>query len=288
MEIIFLEQPKGSEYFPSKEENMKKYLVKPGSKVDLSEWDPNDTGDFKGDKKSGLAEVAKLNAKMDALQEILYAEHKHKLLIVLQGMDTAGKDGTIRHVFEGVDPLGVRVASFKVPSTEELDHDYLWRIHKVVPGAGEMVIFNRSHYEDVLVVRVHKLVTAGVCKKRYDQINAFERHLTENGTTIVKFFLNIDFDEQKKRLQARLEDPTKQWKFNPQDLKERKLWPAYMKAYEDALTNTSTAYAPWHIVPANRKWYRDLVVSTILVETLENLKLQYPQPAESLEGLVVE
>jgi PPK2 family polyphosphate:nucleotide phosphotransferase len=267
---------------------MKKYLVKPGSKVDLSEWDPNDTGDFKGDKKSGLVEVARLNSKMDALQEILYAGHKHKLLIVLQGMDTAGKDGTIRHVFEGVDPLGVRVASFKVPSTEELDHDYLWRIHKVVPGAGEIVIFNRSHYEDVLVVRVHKLVAPGVWKKRYDQINAFERHLAQNGTTILKFFLNIDFDEQKKRLQARLEDPTKQWKFNPQDLKERKLWPVYMKAYEDALTKTSTVYAPWHIVPANRKWYRDLVISSILVETLENLKLQYPQPAESLEGLVVE
>ena len=267
---------------------MNKYAVKTGSKVDLSEWDPNDTGDFKGDKKSGLAEVAKLNSKMDVLQEILYAEHKHKLLIVLQGMDTAGKDGAIRHVFEGVDPLGVRVASFKVPSTEELDHDYLWRIHKVVPGAGEMVIFNRSHYEDVLVVRVHKLVTASVCKKRYEQINAFERHLTENGTTILKFFLNIDFEEQKKRLQARLEDPTKQWKFNPQDLKERKLWSVYMKAYQDALSKTSTAYAPWHIVPANRKWYRDLVISSILVETLENLKLQYPQPAESLEGLVVE
>lgn len=267
---------------------MKKYVVKPGSKVDLSEWDPNDTGDFKGDKKSGLAEVAKLNSKMDALQEILYAEHKHKLLIVLQGMDTAGKDGAIRHVFEGVDPLGVRVASFKVPSAEELDHDYLWRIHKAVPAAGEIVIFNRSHYEDVLVVRVHKLVAPAVWKKRYDQINAFERHLTQTGTTIVKFFLNIDFDEQKKRLQARLEDPTKQWKFNPQDLKERKLWSVYMKAYEDALGKTSTAYAPWHIVPANRKWYRDLVISSILVETLENLKLQYPQPAESLEGLVVE
>jgi len=267
---------------------MKKYVVKPGSKVDLSEWDPNDTGDFKGDKKSGLADVAKLNSKMDALQEILYAEHKHKLLIVLQGMDTAGKDGAIRHVFEGVDPLGVRVASFKVPSAEELDHDYLWRIHKAVPAAGEIVIFNRSHYEDVLVVRVHKLVAPAVWKKRYDQINAFERHLTQTGTTIVKFFLNIDFDEQKKRLQARLEDPTKQWKFNPQDLKERKLWSVYMKAYEDALGKTSTAYAPWHIVPANRKWYRDLVISSILVETLENLKLQYPQPAESLEGLVVE
>jgi PPK2 family polyphosphate:nucleotide phosphotransferase len=267
---------------------MKKYMVKPGSKVDLSEWDPNDTSGFKGGKKSGLSEVAKLDSKMDALQEILYAEHKHKILIVLQGMDTAGKDGTIRHVFEGINPQGVRVASFKVPTSEELDHDYLWRVHKEVPGAGEIVIFNRSHYEDVLVVRVHKLITAGVCKKRYDQINAFERMLAENGTTILKFFLNEGFDEQKKRLQARLADPTKQWKFNPQDLQERKLWPVYLKAYEETIAKTSTNYAPWYIVPANRKWYRDLVISSILVETLENLKLKYPQPVESLEGLVVE
>jgi PPK2 family polyphosphate:nucleotide phosphotransferase len=267
---------------------MKQYMVKPGSKVDLSEWDPNDTGSFKGNKKGALSEVAKLDAKMDALQEILYAEHKHKVLIVLQGMDTAGKDGTIRHVFEGINPQGVRVMSFKVPTAEELDHDFLWRVHKVVPGAGEIVIFNRSHYEDVLVVRVHKLITAAVCKKRYDQINAFERLLTENGTTILKFFLNEDFDEQKKRLQARLADPTKQWKFNPQDLQERKLWPDYMKVYEDAITNTCTKYAPWYIVPANRKWYRDLVISTVLVGALENLKMKYPQPAESLDGLVVE
>ena len=251
---------------------MKQYLVKPGSKVDLSKWDPNDTGKFKGNKKKGLSEAAKLESKMDALQEILYAEHKHKILIVLQGMDTAGKDGTIRHVFEGINPQGVRVVSFKVPTAEELDHDYLWRIHKEVPGSGEIVIFNRSHYEDVLVVRVHKLITGAVCKKRYDQINAFERLLAENGTTILKFFLNEDFDEQKQRLQARLADPTKHWKFNPQDLQERKLWPEYMIAYEQAITETSTKYAPWYIVPANRKWYRDLVISTLLVRALENLK----------------
>ena len=181
---------------------MKQYMVKPGSKVDLAEWDPNDTGGFKGNKKKGLSEVATLDSKMDGLQEILYAEHKHKILIVLQGMDTAGKDGTISHIFDGINPEGVRVESFKVPTPEELDHDYLWRIHKVVPGAGEIVIFNRSHYEDVLVVRVHKLITTPVCKKRYDQINAFERLLTENGTTILKFFLNEDFDEQKRRLQT--------------------------------------------------------------------------------------
>ena len=267
---------------------MKQYLVKPGSKVRLSECDPNDTGDFQGDKNDGLAEVAKRSSRLETLQEILYAQQKHKILIVLQGMDTAGKDGVIRRVFEGVNPQGVRVASFKVPSIEELSHDYLWRVHKVVPSAGEMVIFNRSHYEDVLVVRVHELITPEVCRQRYDQINAFERMLAENGTTILKFYLNIDFEEQRQRLQARIADPTKQWKFNPQDLEERKLWPSYMKAYEDAISETSTGHAPWYIVPANRKWYRDLTISSVLVEALEDLGLKYPQPAESLDGVIVE
>ncbi len=267
---------------------MKQYLVKSGSKVDLSLWDPNDEGNFKGNKKKALAQVAKLDKKLGALQEILYAEHKHKVLIVLQAMDTGGKDGTISHVFSGINPQGVRVASFKVPTPEELDHDYLWRVHEVVPAAGEMVIFNRSHYEDVLVVKVHKLITPAVCKKRYEQIADFERLLAENGTTIIKFFLYIDLDEQKKRLQARLDDPTKQWKFKVGDLAERKLWPEYMKAYQQALANTSTTFAPWYVVPANHKWYRDLIISTILVETLEKLDLKYPQPEESLEGVVIE
>jgi PPK2 family polyphosphate:nucleotide phosphotransferase len=267
---------------------MKQYLVKPGSKVDLSLWDPNDEGDFKGNKKKALTQVAKLDKKLSALQEILYAEHKHKVLIVLQGMDTGGKDGTISHVFEGINPQGVRVASFKVPTPEELDHDYLWRVHKVVPAAGEMVIFNRSHYEDVLVVRVHKLITQAVCKKRYEQIVAFERLLAENGATILKYFLYIDLDEQKRRLQARLDDPTKQWKFKVGDLAERKLWPQYKKAYEQALANTSTTFAPWYVVPANHKWYRDLVISTTLVETLEKLNLKYPAPTENLDGVVIE
>jgi len=267
---------------------MKQYLVKPGSKVDLSAWDPNDAGGYEGKKKKALAEVTKLDRKLDALQELLYADHRHKVLIVLQGTDTGGKDGTIRHVFEGVNPQGVRVASFKIPTPEELEHDYLWRIHKEVPGAGEMVIFNRSHYEDVLVVRVHKLITPAVCQKRYEQINAFERLLAENSTTILKFFLYIDIDEQKKRLQARLDDPTKHWKFNVGDLQERKLWPQYIKAYEQALAHTSTPYAPWYVVPANHKWYRDLIISTVLVEALEKLNLKYPEPAEPLDGVVVE
>lgn len=267
---------------------MKQYLVKPGEKVKLKDWDPNDKGDFEGGKKEGRAQVAILNKKLEALQELLYAEGKHKVLIVLQAMDTGGKDGTIRHVFEGVNPQGVKVASFKVPTPEELSHDYLWRIHKETPGNGQMVIFNRSHYEDVLVVRVHKLVPPEVWKKRFDQINQFERILAENGTTILKFYLHIDLDEQKERLQARLNEPGKNWKFSLGDLKERKLWPDYMQAYEDVLSKTSTKYAPWYIIPANRKWYRDLVISSILVDTLEDLKMKYPEPAENLDGVVVE
>lgn len=267
---------------------MKQYLVKPGEKVKLSKWDPNDKGDFKGGKEEGLAELEKLNGKLEALQELLFAEHKHKVLIVLQAMDTGGKDGVIRRVFDGVNPQGVRVASFKVPTQEELDHDYLWRVHKVTPGKGEMVIFNRSHYEDVLVVRVHSLVPPEVWKKRFEQINQFERLLAENGTTILKFFLHIDMDEQKERLQARLDDPARRWKFRLGDLEERKLWPDYMQAYEDVLSKTSNEYAPWYIVPANRKWYRDLVISTVLVEALESLNMEFPAPEENLDGVVIE
>lgn len=267
---------------------MKQYLIKPGDKVKLSKWDPNDKGDFEGSKEEGLAEIARLNEKLGALQELLYAEHKHKVLIVLQAMDTGGKDGVIRRVFDGVNPQGVRVAGFKVPTRKELDHDYLWRVHKVTPGNGEMVIFNRSHYEDVLVVRVHNLVPPNVWKKRFDQINQFERLLVENGTTILKFYLHIDMEEQKERLQARLDEPDKRWKFSLGDLEERKLWPDYMQAYEDVLSKTSSEYAPWYIVPANRKWYRDLVISSVLVGTLESLKMEFPQPEDDLNGVVIE
>jgi len=180
------------------------------------------------------------------------------------------------------------VANFKVPTQEELDHDYLWRVHKQTPGRGEIVIFNRSHYEDVLVVRVHELVPEKVWRKRYDQINAFERTLAEEGTTILKFFLHIDLEEQKERLQARLDEPNKRWKFSKGDLKERKLWPKYITAYEDVLSKTSTAWAPWYVVPANRKWYRNLVVATTLIETLEGLNMSYPQPEEGLDNVVIE
>lgn len=267
---------------------MKKYRVEPGKKISLADFDPNGKGDFKGGKEDGLEAVSKLNAELQELQELLYAEGKQKVLVVLQAMDTGGKDGTIRRVFDGVNPQGVKVASFKVPTAEELSHDFLWRIHKVTPAKGEMVIFNRSHYEDVLVVRVRNIVPQDVWSKRYDQINQFEKILAENGTTILKFFLHISKDEQKERLQARLDDPTKHWKFSLGDLEERKLWDDYQKAYEDAINKTSTEYAPWYVVPANRKWYRDLLISTVLVDTLKGLKMEFPKPKDDLTGVVVE
>lgn len=267
---------------------MERYQVKPGQSIDLSEWDADDHGEFKGKKKAALAKTAPLVQDLDRLQEVLYAEHKHRVLIVLQGMDTAGKDGTIRHVFSGVNPQGVRVASFKVPTPEELAHDFLWRIHRQTPGAGEIVIFNRSHYEDVLIVRVHGQVSRDECHRRYADINAFEQMLANAGTTILKFYLHIDKAEQKKRLQERLDEKTKHWKFNPADLKERARWREYTKVYEDALSATSTAWAPWHIIPANRKWYRNLVISMILVKALNDLKMSYPKSAPGLDQIVIE
>jgi PPK2 family polyphosphate:nucleotide phosphotransferase len=267
---------------------VERYLVKPGKKVSLSDWDANDTSAFQGGREQARLEVEKLNKRLEELQEVLYAEHKHKILIVLQAMDAGGKDGVIRHVFEGVNPLGARAVNFKEPVGEELDHDYLWRIHRRVPAKGELVIFNRSHYEEVLVARVHKLVPPDVWKKRFDQINDFEQMLAENETTILKFYLHIDSAEQKKRLQARLDNPNKHWKFRRGDLEDRKLWPEYMRAYEDVLNKTSTEYAPWVVVPANHKWYRDFVISTILVDALEGLQMKYPQPEEDLSGIVIE
>jgi len=260
------------------------YVVEPGKKVKLSEWDPDSTPAWKGNKESGEKQIAKINDELEALQEQLYAEGKHKVLIVLQGMDTSGKDGVIRRAFDGVNPLGVRVASFKVPTAPELARDYLWRIHQQVPGRGEIVIFNRSHYEDVLVVRVHNMVYKQQWGRRYAHINHFEQMLVDEGTTILKFYLHIDMDEQRERLLARLDEPDKRWKFNPGDLEERKLWGKYEKAYEDVLSKTSQKKAPWIIVPANRKWYRDLVILAALVDTLKGLKMEFPQPAENLDS----
>lgn len=267
---------------------MKRYQVKPGSRIDLDKWDPADTSAFDGDKDAARKQLKQLNRQLEALQELLYAEHKHKVLIVLQAMDTGGKDGTIRSVFDGINPQGVRVASFKAPTSEELDHDYLWRVHRHVPGKGEIAIFNRSHYEDVLAVRVRNLVPRQVWRKRYEHINDFERMLTEEGATILKFFLHISRDEQKERLQARLDEPNKRWKFNRADLKERALWPEYMKAYEEAISQTSTDWAAWHIVPANRKWYRNLVVASIIVDALKGLKMRYPGAEENLDQVAIE
>jgi PPK2 family polyphosphate:nucleotide phosphotransferase len=263
------------------------YRVKPGTQVDLSQWDPADKAMFDKGKSEGKKAMKKLNRRLEALQELLFAEDKHKVLIVLQAMDTGGKDGVIRWVFDRVNPQGVKVASFKAPTSEELAHDYLWRIHKHTPGKGEMVVFNRSHYEDVLVVRVHNLVPPEVWGRRYAHINDFERMLAEEGTTILKFFLYISKDEQKARLQARLDEPEKNWKFNVGDLAERKLWDDYMHAYEAVLSETSTEWAPWYIVPANRKWYRNLVISDVLVETLEGFNMQYPEPEDNLDEVVI-
>lgn len=267
---------------------MERYRVKPDENIKLKDWDPDSQKGFDGDKAAGEALLKKQNQELDNLQDKLYAEGKHKILIVLQGMDTSGKDGVIRNVFEGVNPQGVRIANFKAPTPEELGHDYLWRIHKQTPQRGEIVVFNRSHYEDVLVVRVHSLVPETVWKKRYQQINEFERILVEEGTTILKYFLYISFEEQKEQLQERLDDPKKHWKFNPGDLEERKLWPQYIEAYEEVLSRTSTKYAPWFIVPSNRRWFQRLLVSSMLVETLKKLDMKYPEPAQDFSKIVIE
>lgn len=256
--------------------NHTKYRIKPGSKVALKDWDSGDKSAVQGGKEAATAQLAELSKEIDQLQDLLFAQGKHAVLIVLQGMDTSGKDGVIRHVFSEVDPLGVRAVCFKAPTAHELAHDYLWRVHREAPGKGEIVVFNRSHYEDVLIVRVHKWITEAVCRQRYEQINAFERMLVENGTLILKFFLHISPEEQKKRLQERVDKPEKRWKFNPRDLEERKLWNDYMHAYEDAIAATSTAWAPWHVVPADSKTQRNLVISGVLKEALEGLKMTYP------------
>jgi PPK2 family polyphosphate:nucleotide phosphotransferase len=264
---------------------MDSYLVPPGRKLDLTGFDPDDTHLVRGGKAEAKAENAAIQKRLANLQELLYAGHHWKLLIVLQGMDTSGKDGTIRHVMAGFNPVGTRVVSFKKPSSEELDHDYLWRVHRQTPGNGEAVVFNRSHYEDVLIVRVHGLVPQSTWQKRYDHIKAFEQMLHDEGTMILKFFLHISKEEQRARLQARIEDPAKRWKFQHTDLEERKLWKDYQRAYEDALSKTSTEWAPWYVVPANQKWYRNYLVGSTIVEALERLHMKYPEP--DLSGIVI-
>jgi PPK2 family polyphosphate:nucleotide phosphotransferase len=260
--------------------------VRPGTQVDLSTFEPAATHGHT--KESAAEELEAGLARLTDLQDRLWAEGKHRVLVVLQGIDAAGKDGTLRHVMGAFNPQGCPVTAFKVPSPEELAHDYLWRVHRRVPGNGEIGVFNRSHYEDVLVVRVHEIVPKKVWARRYDQINAFEQLLVDEGTTILKFFLYIDRDEQRERFQARLDDPTKRWKFRLGDLDERKRWDAYIAAYEDALSRCSTADAPWYVIPSNRKWFRNLAVANILADTLEKLDPRYPEPEEDLAGVVVE
>jgi PPK2 family polyphosphate:nucleotide phosphotransferase len=268
--------------------HLKQYLVDPDKKLSLKDWDADKVPDDYKDKVFLESEIERLRQELDALQAVLYAQHKHRLLVVLQGMDTSGKDGTIRSVFEGVNPQGVRVVSFKAPTSDELDHDYLWRVHRQTPVKGEIVVFNRSHYEDVLVVRVHDLVPREIWKKRYGQIRAFEKILYDEGTTILKFFLLIDKDEQKKRLQERLKDSKKNWKFNPDDLKEREYWEDYSAAYEDVINKTSSDYAPWIIVPSNHKNYRNFVVAQYVVSALKKLDLEYPKQSVDVTSIFIE
>jgi PPK2 family polyphosphate:nucleotide phosphotransferase len=264
---------------------LKHFRVDDPDSFDLQKIDPGDTAGGPSSKDDARAGADAMHERLAELQELLFAGHEHKLLVILQGMDTSGKDGTVRHVMRGISPSSVRVVSFKKPTSADLDHDYLWRVHPNVPGKGEVVIFNRSHYEDVLIVRVHDLVPAEEWKQRYAQINEFERMLSENGVTILKFFLHIGLEEQRERLQARLDDPTKRWKFQHGDLEERELWDEYQKAYQDALRKTSTHWAPWFVIPANRKWFRDYVIADIIIKTLEKLDMQWPQPDLSKERI---
>jgi PPK2 family polyphosphate:nucleotide phosphotransferase len=254
--------------------------IKVLSPVRLSDFNP----DFHEglDKDETREKTERLCERIGELQELLYADGTHALLIVLQGMDTSGKDGTVKHVLDSVNPAGVETANFKSPSREEMAHDFLWRIHKALPRYGNIGVFNRSHYEDVLVVRVLKLKPVQAWRARYEQINAFEKELAANNVVVLKFFLHISREEQGERLKARIADPRKNWKFEPDDLKMRAQWSRFMKAYEDAINYCSTHYAPWHIIPANRKWYRDYVVAKIVIKAMEGMKLKWPKPREDL------
>ncbi|MGZ0018340.1 polyphosphate kinase 2 family protein [Nitrosomonas sp. wSCUT-2] len=262
---------------------MHDHLVSPGIRLNLTTIDPDNTGDYQKNSKNKAKTVTKkLVKKLGALQERLYANNSRALLIVLQGMDTSGKDSTIKHVMSGVNPQGCKVVTFKTPSAEELGHDFLWRVHQKAPAKGQIGIFNRSHYEDVLITRVHGLISDKVVKQRFNQINEFEELLVENGTTILKFFLHISKDEQKKRLEERINNPEKRWKFSAADLEERKFWNQYLSAFETMLSATSTSHAPWHIVPANRKWFRNLIIADRIVHALERMKLSTPSPAADI------
>ena len=257
---------------------VERYVVKPESKLDLGKIDTNEHALFEdGGKTESLAAFDVLRQELQDLQKMLYAQNKHRVLVVIQAMDTGGKDGCVKNVFSSMDPQGVQVCAFKKPNEEELSHDFLWRIHDKVPSNGQVVIFNRSHYEDILAVKVKKIYPEKVWKQRYRHIIEFERMLAEEGTTIVKIYLHISKEEQKERLESRLENPDKHWKFNPDDLKDRALWDEFRETYEDLISKTSTKHAPWYTVPADRKWYRNLVVAKIMVDTLRSLDMEYPE-----------
>ena len=261
-------------------------IHKPGDKLDLKKFDPQDARGM--DRDDAEAELAELRTRINDLQNLLYADERFAVLIVLQGIDTAGKDSTINSVFEEVGPIGCRVESFKAPTPEELAHDYLWRYRMKMPQKGHITIFNRSHYEAVLVERVKDIVPKSVWQRRYDDINEMEEYLVRNGTVVLKFFLCISNEEQRERLQERVDNPKKHWKFRLADLEDRKLWDEYIEAYEDAVTKTSTKAAPWHVIPANRKWYRDVLVARAIIDALESLDLRYPAGDPAVEGLVIE
>lgn len=263
-----------------------RYRVDPDAPLRLADLNPDQSEGY-ADKKDVEDELDRQRKRIRQLQERLYAENKQSLLIVLQAMDTGGKDGTIRGVFQGVNPQGCQVWSFKAPSTEELEHDFLWRYHAKTPPRGIITIFNRSHYEDVLIVRVKQLIAEDVWRHRYRMINEFEHMLTLNNTTVIKFYLHISRDEQKRRLQARLDDPDKHWKFSSNDLKERQYWDLYQAAFEDAINQCSTAYAPWYAVPANKKWYRNLVIARTIADTLAAMDPQFPEQTENLDNIQI-
>ncbi len=256
---------------------LERYEVKPGTQLDLGDIDSHEKTLFDGDGKSDVEpQLAELQQQLQTLQKKLYADHKQRILVIVQAMDTGGKDGCIRDVFSNIDPQGIHAVSFKKPSAEELEHDFLWRVHANVPGNGQIVIFNRSHYEDIIAVRVKKLFPEEVWKRRQRHIIEFERMLAEEGTTIVKVYLHISKDEQKSRLQSRLDNPEKRWKIHPDDMVDRGRWSEFMEAYEDVISATSTRFAPWYVVPADRKWYRNLCVARIMVDTLEKLHMEFP------------
>jgi PPK2 family polyphosphate:nucleotide phosphotransferase len=268
---------------------LEKYRVEPGTKVDLGKIDSDERELFtKGGKEESWEAFDILQDELQHLQKLLYAQNKHRVLVVMQAMDTGGKDGCIKHVFSRIDPQGIHVRSFKKPDEEELAHDFLWRVHEKVPRNGQLVIFNRSHYEDIIAVKVKKLYPEKVWKQRFRHVVEFERMLAEEGTTIVKIYLHISKEEQKQRLESRLVNPDKHWKFNPDDLKDRTLWADFMETYGEVISKTSTEHAPWHVVPANRKWYRNLVVARIMVDTLKKLNMEFPEIDWDPSEMVVE